>query len=354
MKAFVKKNKGIENISDDCLNTSLVVAYVMAKELKKTVIENEMYDTFKGMLEIRWNFYSGGQTRISLSKISEFDRVKLDKLREELPFLNLDSLAHKNLRLTELPAFLFDFENISSVSILDGIRLTKKDLEEILYSYIVRENAVERANKLELSVCLLMYLKSMIKAYKQGKEHYFKNNKETMLVEFEGIEKELKTVKDELKHKNNILLEAEKTIKQQEKEIKRLQCEVTISYQEKLELHALRELMFSIDQKEEHTHQPEQTERRDLNQIKAVILGGHERWQTKMKEVLPGFTFIHPDNANFSKEIIENTDYLFIYTNYLNHAIYYRAMAAVKEAKICFLKQVNEALVLDEIERTIN
>ena len=350
-KSFIKKNKGIDNVSIDCFNTSLLIAYFLATGLNKTIIENDVYKKLIEMFTNRWKFYTYGLDRISISKVSELSKLKIDKLKKDLSFWDLESLASKKLSLDEFPVLLYDFERISSVSIFDSIRLTKKDLDEILYACVVKENVIQNTDQTELIVSILMYLKGMIKAYKQIKGHYFQNNKETMFFEFEGIEKELSNIKDELVYKSNMLLEAEKTTKQQEKEIKRLKQEVAISYQEKLELHALRQFLFNLDKEEEYIQQGKQ--RKDLSKIKAVILGGHEKWQTKMKELLPNFVFIHPDNVNFSKEIIENTDYLFVYANYLNHAIYYRAMGLVKDAKICFLQQINEELVLDEIEKQL-
>ena len=91
----------------------------------------------------------------------------------------------------------------------------------------------------------------------------------------------------------------------------------------------------------------------DLSKVKGVILGGHPRWQAKMRLLLPEFTFIPHDSTNFDQNIVRNADYLFVFVNFLNHAIYYRAMSAVTTAKVHFLWQSNEELVLDEIKRVI-
>lgn len=89
-----------------------------------------------------------------------------------------------------------------------------------------------------------------------------------------------------------------------------------------------------------------------LKNVKAVIIGGHERWQAKMKDLLPNFIFIHIDMVNFDVSMFDSVEFIFIYTNYLTHSIYYKAMDYVRgsDIKVHYLKQQNIDLVLKDIQ----
>jgi len=103
-----------------------------------------------------------------------------------------EELAH----LTEGFNLLFDTELISAPSLFDNIKLNEKDIDEILASYFVahRNLNVSEASKYLVAA---LYLKYLIKAYKKVKEHYFKNNRETLFLELESLEKERNELKQE-------------------------------------------------------------------------------------------------------------------------------------------------------------
>ena len=70
----------------------------------------------------------------------------------------------------------------------------------------------------------------------------------------------------------------------------------------------------------------------DLRDKKVAILGGHERWQKKMKRLFPGWTFISVDDDSIGGyNALEGADYIYAYTNALQHKVYYRAMKLVKK-----------------------
>lgn len=121
------------------------------------------------------------------------------------------------------------------------------------------------------------------------------------------------------------------------------------------EINSLREFIFSLDQQEEYKPASEDVSLEELKDYKAVVLGGHERWQAKMKELLPGFIFIHPDNKSFDLRILDGINTVFVYVNYLNHAIYERMMEAIQgtDIKIIYLNQQNEDIVLKQMYKAV-
>lgn len=112
--------------------------------------------------------------------------------------------------------------------------------------------------------------------------------------------------------------------------------------------------MFSLDAQAEYKFSS--IDLNKLHQVKAIIIGGHEKWQTRMKELLPNFGFIHTDMVNFDLSVLSSVDYVFFYVNYLNHSIYYKTVDYIKgkNVNIGYLNQQNENLVLKEIERFIS
>jgi len=115
----------------------------------------------------------------------------------------------------------------------------------------------------------------------------------------------------------------------------------------------LREFLFSLDRQEEY--QAEKVEFEMLKNYKAVVIGGHEKWQQRMKEHLPNFIFIHTDQLNFDFKLLDGVDTVFIYPNYLNHAMYYRIMSAIegKRVKIVYLNQQNDEITLKHIQKAL-
>ena len=127
---------------------------------------------------------------------------------------------------------------------------------------------------------------------------------------------------------------------------------VGVSEQEKqknVELNSLREFMFSLDKEVEYKNIEVNIDK--LKEINGVIIGGHEKWQQKMKEYLPKFIFIHTDMLNFDVTALNGVKDVFFYINYLNHAIYYKVIEYIKnkDVKIHYINVQNEDLVLKNI-----
>lgn len=61
-----------------------------------------------------------------------------------------------------------------------------------------------------------------------------------------------------------------------------------------------------------------------LKSFNILVMGGHQIWQNRLKEVYPYFTYIDSDNVNFDINITRNADFIFFNTLHCSHTLYYR------------------------------
>lgn len=61
-----------------------------------------------------------------------------------------------------------------------------------------------------------------------------------------------------------------------------------------------------------------------LKSFNILVMGGHQIWQNRLKEIYPYFTYIDSDNVNFDINITRNADFIFFNTLHCSHTLYYR------------------------------
>lgn len=357
MRAIVKKAGGIDKMSDDWLNTQLFVVYFLALNTGKPITGNDFRATFERLLFDRWNHYrEEDPTRISLNNATPERLARVRDLKRRIfakygRFADFIAMYGKFGRAEKM-ALLYDFERLSCESVFNTVKFSERDIEEIMLAY-----GPPKEVNLDNAIIFLvdaMYVRYMIKAYKEVKRRYFANNKETAYIELEGLEKDLSAAKGEVARLSALLSGAQEENRRLERELTRLNAELAEETKNRQELNALREFLFSLDRREEY----EESAIYDLAKLqnyKAVLVGGHEKWQSRMKELLPRFVFIHPDNAAFDLRLLDGIDTVFIYTQYISHSIYERVMSAIagRDIAIGYINQPNEARVLSDIARII-
>lgn len=272
-------------------------------------------------------------------------------------------------------ALLFDFEKLSISNQLSGIELTKDDLLQIASAYngAYKDKNLERSHKFYI---FGMVLKSLIKAYKGAKDFYFSNNAETQFIELQNLQNkiqelelskdaqfiELNNLKSEKKEwdsklKSEIsLLEAQhkSEVRELKKEIEKLKDELMEEQKKNFEINKLREFVFSIKQE----YVPQDTEI-NLSELikdkKIVIIGGHENWRKKLKDIYPSINTIDGFNEGFDVKLISQADFVFLHTGYMNHGTYYRAINTLRAYNIPFnyLGRTNNELVEKEMAESI-
>lgn len=355
MERLIQKSGGLINLSDDDLNTNLIILITLAASKGKEIIENDFCMSFLETLQLRLLHYNEGDpTRISLKHCSDEQKKQIKEIKKKIYgkiglVKDYASLLHclNGKWEGEIFSFLFDFDNLTS-SILWNIPWSDQDNDEIIYTYLVRNQGEDPA----LYYQAAMYIRYLIKAYKQVKTHYFANNKETQFAELEAKEKEIIRLISKLDQREAQVKDLIEQAEQLTKQVEKLQKEIESEQLKNNELNSLREFMFSLDTQVEYAEKD--IDYNILKTIKAVIIGGHEKWQSRMKEILPGCIFIHTDMINFDMAVLDSVDIVFFYVNYLNHSIYYRIIERLRNTKkkIHYLNQQNESLVLKDIWRT--
>lgn len=360
-KAFTRKFGGPVDNNGIGIDHHAIILLFLAMNSDKKLIQDGDYNKFLNLLNMRWEHYNvENETRLSLKKASNEDLIAIKNLKKSIykkygKIRNFEDVIDGKFdqKGLEYISFLFDYENLSSISIFSDIKFTEKDIDEILYLYILsKENQKDIKNATKFLIAY-MYVRYLIKAYKQIKNMYFENNKETMFVELEDLEKSLNSTTEKLflaKKEINDLCEKLNAL---EKENNRLKIELELEKRNREELNSLREFLFNLDKKEVYIE--EDVDFDFLKNYKSVLIGGHERWQQRMKELLPNFIFIHPSQKNFDTNILNGVDILFVYVNYLNHSIYYRVMSAIENnhIKVIYLNQQNENQLLKRIYQEI-
>lgn len=358
---FIKKHGGYVDNRGVSIEFHIVILVFLSLNSSVTLVENDFYNGYLSNLKERWDHYKDSNlTRIGLDKAKKDDFEKIKQAKEIVnekygSIDNFIDLLDRRFDETKLDScsFLFDYENLSSVSVFEDIPFTKKDMDEIFYLYVVSGKDLKTAEEILEFIIPNIYIKYLIKSYKKVKEVYFKNNKETTFIELEGLENQLEKLKIELALKEKSLVDFKKHSEELEKENIRLRSELKKEQKNKEELKSLREFIFTLDSQEDFIE--EKFDLDILKNYKAVIIGGHEKWQQKMKRLLPDFIFIHPDSLNFDTKLLDSVDHIFIYTNYLNHGIYYKVMnhIADKDIKVEYLSQQNENKVLSLIYKAL-
>lgn len=373
LKGLIKKHGGLDNITDDEMNSNIIALIILSKE--KIDESSEAFMNYIQSLDLRLKHYkSDCELRVNYNNISTEDLKKIRELKNEL-FLKFGNFKIMNSHInnkelqkyTSMVDCLFDYENTSLISICDNIKFTDKDIEEILYLWIM--GGYDKTKNLEDAAKFLVdmtRIKNFCKAYRNAKEYHFKHNQETMYIELDIAEQTARETKVKLeiekrkcKELNNKIEDINskkdedliEKLNKLEKENRNLKNDLQENFKNKSELNSLREFIFNLDNKVEDISEPLTTKDMEkINSINAVMVGGTLIWQKRMKVLLPNFKFIAPEALNFDITVLDSVDYIFIYTNYLSHAMYYKIMANAKNKKIFFIKTTNEERVLFQIK----
>lgn len=374
---FMPKNKQqFAKISNDEFNSQFVIVVLLSELLgKKLKTEDIFYTHSMEMLYARQEWVQG-KYRYSLNSLTKEDKAKIINFKEKLYLdgnINRYWMSHATADIEEIKKYseaysvLFDTEGLSSSIIEDEI-LSERDIEEILGAYFVmfkNRNVTEGFKFLAAG----HIIKALLKAYKRLKEEHFKSNKETLYLDLEtahhkvnNAQLEVDKLKDILKIKDNEILNLRKQVRNEygkavkeyqdklktaENTYKTLREEVERLKKEKKDLELVLFTSFSEENIKTYI---------DLSNIKGIIVGGHDRWQNKMKEVLPDNWRFIALGENISLDLILNSDYVFFNTNYLSHAVYYAVIGEVRKRNIPvgYIKKTNEAECLDEIQKQIS
>jgi len=131
------------------------------------------------------------------------------------------------------------------------------------------------------------------------------------------------------------------------KRLEELEAELLEAEKDRQELCSLWEMLFRMQEKEAP---PEEAPPEIPRDFRGVVVGGHPRWQEKMREKLPGFTFLSAD-GNFDPALIAGADMVFFFAPYLSHAAYDKAAAEARRSgvPVGYISSRNVELALREV-----
>lgn len=87
---------------------------------------------------------------------------------------------------------------------------------------------------------------------------------------------------------------------------------------------------------------------------KVLVVGGHQKWQKKMRQLLPDGIFLASDHRNFDSTVLQNRKYIIMNTDVLKHSIYYRIMAEKRqEQQVLYVHGSNMKRCFQELGRQI-
>lgn len=327
-----------EKLSTEEAVHSLTAAFYFANEIG-TVTNDEVLGSY---LLNRHDFLNG-KGRLSLDTAEPVLKKEVEKLRKQIP-KNIATTFRNDHGDDGLPyEYIYDLEEISSISLFDNFTLTKKDIDELLLAYA----AVEKNNKIPLETYIIagMHIKSLLKAYKKAKDFYFSNNKASAYVEIEKLKSSLSEAKslynnekqtnEELRKKLEIsATKVSDEVHELEIKNQKLLEEIEELQKEKKEINALREWIFRQTNTVEYTSEENDTAFEQaieqLNKLKGMIIGGHPNWKKKLEAYLTGWTFV-PAEINPDPKLVVNSDIVIFNTAHLSHSVYNFAMNIIKE-----------------------
>ena len=102
------------------------------------------------------------------------------------------------------------------------------------------------------------------------------------------------------------------------------------------ELYKLRQYVYSLTEEDIHPSGVSMDEmKKELENKKIIIVGGHDNWVGYLKEIFPSWTYIKPSVSNTLPEThAVNADYLFFFSDTLSHGAFSRYMNVVRKYRL--------------------
>lgn len=373
---FLKKLLSkVNNFSDDELNGNMLVAISLCGALEKEIDNSDIvYKKMIGGLLLRNDSYSREVLSIDnldkkykkiLSKIEL--KLKSLYLKEYIPssyVLNIDATkGYKGNNLTFLEKqilgldYISNLEGISIISIVGKDIFKSKQIQELILAYLKVQDNIEDENNINYEdlfrfIIPAIDLRYWAREYKKAKQFFFNNFDEELKEVMKEKENEIK----ELKKENLLLQDENKNLKLElellQKDKFRLENEIKEQLTSKEELVQLRNFMFSKQQ--EQSENVSTDESIDLKNKKAIVFGGHPNWILKMKDKLINFEFISAETINFDVNKLNSYEYVFINTNFIGHAMYYKIIENInRDNKLRYINNVNVDRAIEDIKNSI-
>lgn len=292
---------------------------------------------------------------------------EIKRVEEEYPHLDDANMFKKKIfkhPWSRIGLSLIRFlggEGINAENLIRDTPFSKKERDEIVsHAFHCIKDYRLKEEEIETLVIVSLFIRALVTEYNKTKHMYFEELSESYQEEIEGIRRETEATKIQAQNAEAELVKKEghyqKTIEKQdetlgelEKENKRLKVALTQQEDNRKELHALREFMFSMESDVSQKYQEVLLEEKMtlVGKHKCAVLGGHPNWVKKLKEHFPEFTFVSPDQKTIDFSFLNKVDAVFINTKHNSHVIYEKAMNLLRNNDVP-LYYINEAGSLEK------
>ena len=105
---------------------------------------------------------------------------------------------------------------------------------------------------------------------------------------------------------------------------------------QKEELVALREFVYKMTDKEDIELPANDIDsmKETLANKKIVIIGGHNNWVTKLRNIFPDWTYLSPKTSGtVDNKVVSSAEFVYFFTDYIKHSTYNRFISIVREEK---------------------
>jgi hypothetical protein len=355
---FIRKSKKHMSFNVDSLNSQIAVLLYIANNVPEIEIKDE--DEFHIAISMLYKMTTRAEqidnTHIKNNKPNDTEKAYVKKLMKRVDNItsikirDYDTLNHA-LSLFDFKTdydwegLLYDLEGITDSFVYD-VKISELECEELLYIfYLENVNRIDSISDIELFNFYTSALRHrlVLKSYKMAKDYYFKNAYD--LTSMINLENEVKSLKSEVtalkQEKDKLIMQLER----EERKSKRLEKEFEEINSNKKELVGLRDYFFNS-----HTDYIPPSDNLKIDKVLAIV-GGHEKWQNKIKNLIQNTIIIHTDNLNQDLKILLRADAVVFYPNYLNHAMYFKVIdyADKNNIPVFYLNNLNETIVLKEL-----
>ena len=118
-------------------------------------------------------------------------------------------------------------------------------------------------------------------------------------------------------------------MKKLENKIKKLEDELNEEKNLRHELESLIE--YELDLSDDYDNNPLDKNLEDyIINKRIIIIGGDKDWRRRFRIKYPEIRTLNGFNENFDINILNNSDYIFFYTKYMNHSTFHKAMNFIK------------------------
>ena len=366
-----RSKEELDKITNDEVNAWTVIAicagmffgkHFDGKEKGYNIAMRAMYQRLRWSDEARFCFKSLSPEELQAARAIK-QRVYESTGVSRFFVTHMETEDEDMLSFHEAACLLFDAEGLST-SILENQNFRERDIDEIFAAYWIVFKNKNRSEAGKFFTLALM-VKGLLSAYKSLKKQYFRHNKETLFLELDTAQQEASQAKKEMIRLKEVIKQREADNKKLSQQVKSEYNRAAAAFREQLkstqkkcegledEVRFLRSKVKELE-KALFTSLPDDTvhiEPVNLEAISGVVVGGHQRWQAKMKETLPDtWRFIHTDER-FEPSFIATADIVFFFTDYLSHSMYETVYneARRRDIQIAYLHRTNEAESIREI-----